>query len=92
MIPYALGFPNTYVIVVKGVEAPIKLNQSETVKTPFRDISIQRCENDLCLEMLRDDKTAILTISSFNYYPWNNLDVFKKFIDSSLPLAILCQW
>jgi len=83
MIPYALGFPNTYEIVVKGVEAPIVLNQAETLKEPFRDVSIQRCKDNLCLEVLKEDKTAILTISSFNYYPWNNLDVFKKFIDSS---------
>jgi C-terminal processing protease CtpA/Prc len=29
-------------------------------------------------------KTAVLTISSFNYYEWNNYPVFKSFLDSSM--------
>ncbi|MDP1813351.1 MAG: S41 family peptidase, partial [Leadbetterella sp.] len=83
MIPYALGFPKTYSIVVKGKETPIVLEKSEKMNGPFRDASIQRCETNLCLEVLSDDETAIMTISSFNYYPWNNLEEFTKFIDSS---------
>ena len=82
MIPYALGFPETYNIVVKGAEAPVVLNKAEKVKDPFEDTSIQQCDGNLCFEVLKDNKTAILTISSFNYYPWNDLPVFTKFIDS----------
>lgn len=83
MIPYALGFPEVYNIAVKGREDPIVLHKAETVKEPFGDLSIKRCETDLCLEMLEDGKTAIMTITTFNYYPWNDLTVFTNFIDSS---------
>ncbi len=82
MIPYALRFPEAYKIVVRGIKDTIVLNKAETVKNLFQDPSIKPCDANLCLEML-DDKTAILTISSFNYYPWNNLNVFKEFIDNS---------
>ena len=37
----------------------------------------------MCLEILSHNKAALLTISSFNYYPWSNLTVFKTFIDSA---------
>ena len=84
MIPFALGFPETYNIVVKGAEAPIVLNKAETVREPFRDASIKpACDDNLCFEMLDDNQTAILTISTFNYYQWNDLGVFINFIDSS---------
>ena len=84
MIPFALGFPETYNIVVKGAEAPIVLNKAETVREPFRDTSIKpACDDNLCFEVLDDNQTAILTISTFNYYQWNDLGVFINFIDSS---------
>jgi len=81
MIPYALGFPGTYKIVVKGVKEPIVLNKAETFKDPFKDPSIKHCDDNLCFEVFDNNKTAILTIASFNYYPWDNLSVFKEFID-----------
>lgn len=81
IIPYALGFPAAFTISVKGKPDPIVLNKAETFKDPLRDQSIKRCADDLCFEVLKQHKTAILTISSFNYYPWNNLSVFKDFID-----------
>ncbi|MBK6478298.1 MAG: hypothetical protein IPF93_08400 [Saprospiraceae bacterium] len=37
----------------------------------------------MCLEIL-DGKTAVLTISSFNYYEWDSYPVFKSFLDSSM--------
>lgn len=84
MIPFALGFPETYTIVVKGAKSPIILNKAETVREPFRDTSIKpACDDNLCFEVLDDGKTAILTISSFNYYPWNDLGVFIDFVDRS---------
>ncbi len=82
MIPYALGFPETYQIIVKGVQAPIVLRKAETFKDPFEDSSIKHCTNQLCFEVL-DEKSAIITISSFNFYPWNNLSVFKAFMDKT---------
>lgn len=84
MIPYALGFPETYTIAVQGGKEPIVLNQATTFKDPYDDSSIQRCKGNLCFEVQADDpKTAILTISSFNYYPWNNLNVFTAFMDKT---------
>jgi C-terminal processing protease CtpA/Prc len=83
MIPFALTFPTSYELVVKGKNAPVVLNTAESFKNLYRDPSIKSCGEDLCLEILEDNKTAILTIASFNFYPWNNLNVFEDFIDSS---------
>ncbi len=84
LIPYALGFPETYTIVIKGSVSPILLNTTETFKNQFNDPSIKNCGSNLCYELLNNDtQTAVLTISSFNYYPWGNLPVFKHFIDST---------
>ena len=84
LIPFALGFPETYTIAVQGGKDPIVLHQATTFKDPYDDSSIKRCDNSLCFEVLADDpKTAILTIASFNYYPWNNLSVFTTFMDKT---------
>lgn len=80
LIPYALGFPDTYTVKVQGIDNPVILNKAEVVKAPFRDRSIPRCDS-LCFEVLKDRHSAVMTISTFNYYPWHNLDVFKKFVD-----------
>jgi C-terminal processing protease CtpA/Prc len=84
LIPYELGFPETYTITVKGLENPVVLNKAEVFKAPFPDQSLKPCKDDLlCFEVLGDSKTAVLTIFSFNFYPWNNLDVFKDFMDKT---------
>jgi C-terminal processing protease CtpA/Prc len=83
MIPYSLNFPTSYKIKVKGKEDIIILNKAETVIKSFSNKFKKQCEDDLCLEFLDNSKNAILTISSFNYYPWNNLSYFTEFIDSS---------
>ncbi len=83
LIPYALGFPNAFEIVVKGNNGSIKLHKAKEMATALYGPSINSCLNDLCLEIL-DKKTAVLTISSFNYYEWNNYHVFKSFLDSSM--------
>ncbi|MEZ4797970.1 MAG: S41 family peptidase [Flavobacteriaceae bacterium] len=83
MIPYALGFPESYSIKVNNKSSSILLNQAQTFKVPYTDESIKKCENNLCLEFLENNDTAILTISSFNFYPWNNLNEFETFIDES---------
>lgn len=84
LIAFALGFPETYSIVLKGQKAPILLNKAETKKDPFWDPSIFYCQKELCLEFLDDQKTAVMSISTFNFYPFNNLDVFKTFVDKSM--------
>jgi tetratricopeptide (TPR) repeat protein len=83
LIPYALGLPKTFEIVVKENSGTIKLHKAREMATELYDPSINSCSNDLCLEIL-EGKTAVLTISSFNYYEWNNYPVFKSFLDSSM--------
>ncbi len=83
MIPYSLSFPNTYKIKIKGKEGIIVLNKAKTVKNTFNSPFKKQCDDNLCLEFLDTNKNAVLTISSFNYYPWNNLSFFKQFIDNS---------
>jgi tetratricopeptide (TPR) repeat protein len=83
MIPYALGFPATYEVKMKGAGQPIVLKQAETIKEPFFDPSIERCDPNLCLKLIDNNQTALLTIASFNYYRWSNYEVFHNFIDSS---------
>ncbi len=83
MIPYALGFPDAYEIVVEGVEQAILLNKAEKIEEPFFDYSTDFSGRNLSLEFIQNDKIALLTVASFNYYRWNDFDVFKNFIDSS---------
>ncbi|NOT91474.1 S41 family peptidase [Ferruginibacter sp.] len=83
LIPYALGLPKTFEIVVKENNGSIELQKAKTMATELYDPSINSCSNDLCLEIL-EGNTAVLTISSFNYYEWNNYSVFKSFLDSSM--------
>ncbi|MCG8577164.1 MAG: S41 family peptidase [Flavobacteriales bacterium] len=86
MIPYTLEFPEKYEITIKGKKNSIVLNKAEKMKILFFDPSIPYCGNNLCLEFLEEEKTAVLTVSSFNYYAWNALDEFEDFMDSSFAL------
>lgn len=82
MLPYALGLPETYSITMKGHKNPIVLHKAEKPLGPYWDY-LQYCEKQLCLEFLDDKNAALLTITSFNYYSWNNLQEFVDFIDQS---------
>jgi len=85
MIPYSLSFPSSYNIKVKGKKDIIVLNNVKTVKKSFSSSRFKKqCEDDLCLEFLDNNKNAVLTISTFNYYPWNNLSFYEQFIDESI--------
>ncbi|MFH6603014.1 S41 family peptidase [Maribacter algicola] len=83
IIPYALRFPEQYTIKVKGKPRPIELNKANSMEVPYQDNSIPYCGKDLCLELNENKKTAVMTLYSFNYYPWNNFDEFKQFVDES---------
>jgi hypothetical protein len=85
LIPYSLGLPNAFEIVVKGSNESIKLHKAKSMATELYDPSLNSCLKDLCLESI-DGNTSIMTISSFNYYEWNNYPVFKSFIDSSMDI------
>jgi len=82
MLPYALGLPETYSITVKGRKNPIVLHHSEKPLSPYWDY-LKYCPNLLCIEYMDDKKTALMTIESFNYYSWNNLQVFVDFVDQN---------
>jgi C-terminal processing protease CtpA/Prc len=83
LIPYAMNFPDSYTITLKGSENPIVLNKAQEKRILHTDPSIQNCKKDLCLEFLHNDNTALLTIGSFNYYKFrNSYAYFKDFIDS----------
>jgi C-terminal processing protease CtpA/Prc len=86
LIPYTLGLPKTFEIVVKGQNGVIQLNKTKNFATELYDPAVSPCNNDLCLEKI-DHQTAILTIRSFNYYEWNNYPVFKAFLDSSMQVV-----
>ena len=83
LIPYALGLPKTFELVIKNNSGPITLHKAQKMARELYDPSIKSCSKDLCLEMV-DTNTAILTIASFNYYEWDTYPVFKSFIDSSM--------
>ena len=59
------------------------MHKAQKLATELYDPLINSCSKDLCLEIL-DGKTAVLTISSFNYYEWDSYPVFKSFLDSSM--------
>ncbi|MFT4536499.1 MAG: hypothetical protein ACI9P5_003875 [Saprospiraceae bacterium] len=85
MIAYGLGLPGDYIIQVKGNDKPIILKKAEKHSDPIRDRSLAYCGGDLCLEYLdTGKKIASMTISSFNYYAWNNFSVYQRFIDESM--------
>ncbi|APY07337.1 peptidase S41 [Winogradskyella sp. J14-2] len=81
MISYALNFPKTYTIQIKGQQAPIVLKPLDAYPS-FKASFTKSCADNLCLDF-KDAETAVLTISSFNYYPWNNLNEFENFINQS---------
>ncbi|MEM6346725.1 MAG: S41 family peptidase [Bacteroidota bacterium] len=84
MIPFALNFPEAYTIQVKGKEGEISLRPPKDLKVPVLSKAFSNCRKDLCLEFVGGaNHTAVLTISSFNYYRWNNYEEFTAFIDQS---------
>lgn len=85
MIAYGLGLPDVYSIKMKGKPDAILLDPTPKHNDPNRTRSQEYCGGDLCFKFLdTGKKIGSLTISSFNYYEWNNLTVFQKFIDNAI--------
>lgn len=83
MIPYALGFPEIFVVQLKRGNESITLKRTENFASELDDLSLTTCSDNLCFEII-DTSTAVLTIASFNYYDWNNQHlVFNAFLDKS---------
>lgn len=82
MIAYALGVPETFRIRLEGQQQNLVL-QAANPKMPFAAKGLPNRSNKLDLHIQKDKATALLSIPSFNYYPWNNLEEFTSFIDQS---------
>jgi len=82
-IPYALGFPEKYEIVVKGKKQPINLTQLNEYQYKPRINPSKECQERLCLNYSKGKNIFILTIRSFSYYGAERLEIFKSFIDNS---------
>lgn len=81
-VPYALGFPESFSVVVSGKQEPIELVALNSYKPKPRISPKQACQDNLCLEIKDDLHTALLTIRSFAYYG-NKFSEYKAFIDDS---------
>lgn len=83
MIPYALGFPESFVVQLKRGNESITLKRPENFASELEDLSLNTCSDNLCFEII-DTNTAVLTIASFNYYDFNEQHlVFYDFLDKS---------
>jgi C-terminal processing protease CtpA/Prc len=83
MIPYELGFPETFVVQLKRGNESITLKRPENFASELEDLSLNTCSDNLCFEII-DTNTAVLTIASFNYYDFNDQHlVFNAFLDKS---------
>lgn len=83
MIPYSLGFPSLYELKIKGIEKTVKLDKVAKISEPFFDTSLDFPEDKLALKFIEKGQIAYLSVTSFNYYRWNDFEVFKSFIDKS---------
>lgn len=83
-LPYILNFPNSYEVELKdGRKFTFKNDEPKEYIRPARAYPYTCKGKYLCLDF-EENNTAVLTISSFNYYPWNNLEEFTSFLDSSM--------
>ncbi|MEM7658098.1 MAG: S41 family peptidase [Bacteroidota bacterium] len=85
MIAYSLGFPPHYEVSIQGQDQPIQLAPASINPDPARDPTIRDCGGDLCLNYLdTENKIALMSIRSFNYYERGNYDEFVRFVDVHL--------
>jgi len=84
-IPYVLGFPKDYEIIVREHNESIQLKNLENYQVKPRYDRITSggpCQKDLCLEILEDSNIGVLTIKNFAYYG-DEFPIFKSFIKES---------
>ena len=84
-IPYALNFPESYHIKIKGEKESIGLKPIAGKPKYLPMISPQSlCQKQFCLNELNEN-TALLTLRSFAYYG-NKTQVLKNFLDESFKM------
>ena len=81
-IPYSLGFPDTYSVIIKGKKEPVELVDIQNYKFKTRIKPNNPCQENLCLNFLKEDKIALLTLRSFDYYG-DRYPTLTKFLDES---------
>jgi len=84
-IPYVLGFPTSFEILIKGQKEPITLTAIESYQPKpryHRITSNGLCQEDLCFNILEGKPTAVLTIRNFAFYG-DKFPIYKSFIDNS---------
>ncbi|WP_020570457.1 S41 family peptidase [Neolewinella persica] len=81
-VSYALDFPETFSVVVSGELDPVNLAALSEYRPKPRISPQAACQDNLCLEILKDQQTALLTIRSFAYYG-NKFPEYEAFIDRS---------
>ncbi|WP_460219394.1 S41 family peptidase [Psychroserpens sp. MEBiC05023] len=79
IIPYALGFPKNYTVVVAGQKQPIALKRLDEYKSGLKNLST--CKETFCLDFINKN-TALLTINHWDFYG-NRFSILQKFIDNS---------
>lgn len=82
IIPYALGFPKSYVVAVKGKFKPVELKKLTSYQNNFQKLPEYLCQERLCLKYVENNTSAIMTIRSFSYYG-SKFPEFKAFVDAS---------
>ena len=82
IIPYTLGFPKSYSILLKGNTTPIQLKSLSSYQNNFQKLPNYLCKEPLCLKYSKDKKTAFMTVRSFAYYG-NRYKEYKDFIDGN---------
>ena len=82
IIPYSLGFPESYEVLLKGKSTPVELRMLEQYGDGFKRSSKNPCPEFLCVSYSEDQKLAVMTIRTFSYYG-NRFGEFKSFVDQS---------
>ena len=81
-IPYALNFPKSYTVTIRGNKTPILLKQLSSYKPKPRHYPTNFCEEEnMCLDY-KNSNTAVLTLK-FTGYLGNSFSIYKDFIDKS---------
>ncbi len=80
MIPYALRFPKTYEVIIKGKKEPIQLEMLENYEFPLA--ALNRCQETFCLDFSQENNTAIMKINNWDFYG-GRFKILQKFIDDS---------
>ncbi|NNE99301.1 MAG: peptidase S41, partial [Pyrinomonadaceae bacterium] len=82
IIAYYFGFPKRFEIVITDRKKPVLLRQLNQYKYKPRVNPEDKCQDNLCFEIMSKKRIAKLTVRSFAYYG-NRFNIFKTFVDRS---------